>query len=164
MKTLPLLVALTVAGLAPARGQEAAKGGDTEKALKVVEDEWGAAIVKRDGAAMNRILTDDYTLTTPEGRLATKAQILKSLQAPTDPAFVIKGVGLEAMKTRVFGDTAVVSSRFTLKVLADGRTVETPFRHTDVFVKRQGGWRCVTRHATRIRQSYGHDPGSDDGN
>jgi ketosteroid isomerase-like protein len=155
MKPFPLLAALIIAGLPPARVQGAAKDGDPGQDLKGMERAWGDAVVRRDAAAIDRILTDDYILTTPEGQLATKAQVLRIIRSPGDPSFVIKGVDLEEMSIRVFGDTALVSSRFTLKVETEGRIVETSFRHTDVFVKRQDGWRCVSRQATRIRQSYG---------
>lgn len=163
MKPFLWFAALVVVGLPAARGQDAPKGGEPGGALKTLEETWGSAIVKRDLTAIDRILADDFVLTTPEGRLASKAQILQNLRSPSDPSFVIKGVDLDKYKIRVFGDSAVVSSRFTLKVQAEGRIVETPFRHTDVFIKRRGGWQCVARHATRIRQSYGHDVGGEDG-
>jgi ketosteroid isomerase-like protein len=162
MKPLAFLAALILVGLPAARGQDAARGGDPRQDLKSLEHAWSDAIVKRDTTAIDRILADDYVLTTPEGRLVTKAQILQTFRSPGDPSFVIQGVDLAEMTIRVFGETALVSCRFTLKVQSEGRKVETPFRHTDVFVKRPVGWRCESRQATRIRQSYGHDPSGDD--
>ncbi len=162
MKTVPLFAVLIVAGLALARGQEAVKENDPRPVLKRLEATWSNAIVARDVTAIDRILADEYVLTTPEGRLVTKAQILKTLRAPADPSFVIKGADLDEMTIRFYGEVALVSSRFTLKVEAEGRNIETPFRHTDVFVKQPGGWRCEARQATRIRQSYGQDPAGGD--
>ena len=158
MKTVPILTALIVAGLASARGEDAVTGDDPRPELKRLEMSWRDAVVARDAAAIDRILADAYVLTTPEGRLVPKAQILRAFRSPPDPSFEIKGVDLDEMTIRVFGEVALVSSRFTLKVHAEGRAIETPFRHTDAFVKRQGAWRCEARQATRIRQSYGHDP------
>lgn len=155
MKSTPFLAALMIAGLASAHGQDAARSGDPGSELKGLERAWGDAVVRRDAAALALILGDDYVLTTPEGRLVARAQILRSFRAPADPSFAIKGVDLDEMTVRVFGGVALVSSRFTIKVQTEGRTFETPFRHSDVFVRRPGGWRCEARQATRIRQSYG---------
>lgn len=161
MRLVLLIAALIVAGGLCSQGQDATKGDDPRETLKRLEREWGDAIVKRDPATIDRIIADDYILTSPEGRLVTKAQILKTFRGPGDPSFVVMDVGLEEMTIRIFGETALVSSRFALKVQSEGRTIETPFRHTDVFVKQKGGWRCESRQATRIRQAYGHDPSGD---
>jgi len=162
MKPFLWLIALVIVGLPPARGEDARKGGENDETLKALEGTWAEAIVKRDLPVIDRILSEDFVLITPEGRLASKAQVLQNLRSPADPTFVIKGADPDKFRVRVFGDTAVLSSRFTLKVQSEGRTLETPFRHTDVFVRRDGRWQCVARQATRIRQSYGHEGGGDD--
>jgi hypothetical protein len=66
----------------------------------------------------------------------------------------LRGIDHDRMSVRVYGETAVVTERFTTKVVAGGRPVDSLFQHTDVFVKQDGGWRCVARHATRVA-----DPG-----
>ncbi|GAC1474328.1 MAG: hypothetical protein NVSMB9_24480 [Isosphaeraceae bacterium] len=157
MKRYPWFAALLLAAPLAAAGQDRDRPGDSNRILTNLEKAWGDAVVKRDTTAIDRTLDDDYILITPEGQLVAKAQVLKSFKSPGNQTFRITGIDLGEMRIRIFGDTAVVSSRFTLKVEAEEGKVETPFRHTDVFVKRPDGWRCVARQATRIRQSYGHD-------
>ncbi len=155
MKPVLPLAALIIAGLGVAPGEDAVKSTDPGLEMKALEKSWSEAVVKRDVPAIDRILADDYVLTTPEGRLVTKAQIIESFRAPADPSYVLKSIDLAEMTVRFFGETALVSSRFTLNAEADGAVVATPFRHSDVFVRRHGAWRCEARQATRIRQSYG---------
>ena len=121
-----------------------------ERDLVKIEQEWGDAIVHHDASTLANILADEYVLTTPFGQVVTKAQMVESLRTPRDDSFKIKEVEQEDVFARFYGDTAVVYSRFTLKGVAAGKDVSTPFRHTDVFVKRDGRWRCVTRQATLI--------------
>jgi len=152
MKPLPTTLIATLALVATLPGQLRAADGPqaTERDLVKLEREWDDAIVHRDAATLGRILADEYVLTTPFGQVVSKAQMVESLRTPRDDSFEIKGIEHEDVLARLYGDTAVVYSRFTLKGHAEGKDVSTPYRHTDVFVKRDGRWRCVTRQATLI--------------
>jgi len=125
-------------------------GRSAERDLVKIEREWGDAIVHRDAEAISKILADEYVLTTPFGQVVSKAQLVESLRTPRDDSFQVKGVENQDIFARFYGDTAVVYSRFILKGVAEGKDVATPFRHTDVFVKKDGRWECVTRQATLI--------------
>jgi ketosteroid isomerase-like protein len=162
MKPIPLTAVLILATGLPTSGQSVDTAGGPGQTLIRMEYEWGDAIVKRDADALDRILADDYVLTTPEGRVVPKPRILANFRAPRPAAYQVRGIDHDEVDARVYGDAAVVSSRFILKVRAAGRDVETPFRHTDVFVKQRGQWRCVARQATRIAESY--DPAGDHSN
>ncbi|MGP0064291.1 MAG: efflux RND transporter periplasmic adaptor subunit [Isosphaeraceae bacterium] len=59
-------------------------------------------------------------------------------------AFGVRPIELDEVKTRVFGDTAVVTSR--IKIAGH----PTPGRMTNVYVRRQGRWQCVASHASGI--------------
>lgn len=161
MRPFPILVLLFLVGGQAVRGQGVDAGNPIERVFAGLEREWGNAIVSHDAAAMERILAKEYVLTTPEGQVVTRSQVIESLRTPLgDEPFTIMGVAFEDLAARVYGDVAVVSSRFVLKVKADGRDVETPFRHTDVFVKRDHRWRCIARQATRIVPGLGTQTGT----
>ncbi|HSB26215.1 MAG TPA: hypothetical protein VLE19_00095 [Pyrinomonadaceae bacterium] len=42
-------------------------GPDDEAEIRRIENEWGDAFLKRDMAALNRIIDDEYMLTDPLG-------------------------------------------------------------------------------------------------
>jgi ketosteroid isomerase-like protein len=153
---MPLFAALILVGVSAARGLDADKAANPDQEVMRLEREWSDAIVKREVKVIDRILADDYTLITPEGQMVPKPKILDSFRAPPSTAFVVKTVAHDRMSVRIYGDTAVVTFRFTLKGEARGREVEAPFRHTDVFVKDHGQWRCVVRQATRVVEEYDH--------
>ncbi len=152
LRTIPLFTILLLTGSLSVHGQggDIAKARDPGQELLALEREWNDAIMKRDTMRLDRILAGDYVLTTPEGLIVTKGELLEFFRSPEQEAVEVKGVGHDRTSVRVYGDTAVVISRFTMKVRAGGRPMETPFQHTDVFVKQRGSWRCVARHATRV--------------
>ena len=58
--------------------------------------------------------------------------------------FASAPIELDEIKTRVFGDTAVVTSRIKVQ------TWSTPYRMTNVYIKRQRRWQCVASHASWV--------------
>jgi len=76
-----------------------------EQQLKKLELQWFDAEVKRDFAALDRIMADDYTVTDPAGVVIAKAEEMASLKLGED---VVVSMALSDMKVRVYGDTAVV--------------------------------------------------------
>jgi ketosteroid isomerase-like protein len=55
------------------------------------------------------------------------------------------------MKAFVLGDTAVVHGLSTAKSSMAGRDTSGQQRYTDVFVKRDGRWQCVTGYSTKVQ-------------
>ena len=51
-----------------------ARRGDVAEQLKKLEEEWANALIKRDEAALERILADDYVIIDPGGSTAGKAE------------------------------------------------------------------------------------------
>jgi ketosteroid isomerase-like protein len=57
---------------------------------------------------------------------------------------------IDDMKVRIYGDTAIVNGRTTEKIQAGSKELVIQYRRTDVFVKRNGRWQCVSFHGSRI--------------
>jgi ketosteroid isomerase-like protein len=120
-----------------------------DQQLIKLENEWADAWVKRDVAFFDRIIADDYTWTSPEGIVWTKAQdlaLVKSGEA------VITSWVLAEMKVRVYGDVAVVTGRSTVKETYKGEDVSGQYRWTHTWVKRAGRWQCVAGHSSETAQ------------
>jgi ketosteroid isomerase-like protein len=120
-----------------------------EQELITLENEWADAWVKRDVAFFDRIIADDYTWTSPWGDVWTKAQDLALVKSGET---VIKSWVLADMKVRVYGDTAVVTGRNTIKETYKGEDVSGQNRWTHTWVKRAGRWHCVAAHSSEIAQ------------
>ena len=55
------------------------------------------------------------------------------------------------MKALVFGDTAIVHGLSTSKSSMGGKDTSGQERYTEVFVKRDGRWQCVTGYSTKVQ-------------
>ena len=118
-----------------------------EQELIKLENDWNNALVKRDVAALSRILADDWTGMDADGAVVTKAQALASLKSGED-AFT-SAVGDE-WKVRVCGDAAVVLGRWTVKEQYKGKDVSGQYRSVDTWIRRDGRWQCVASAAVKI--------------
>ena len=55
------------------------------------------------------------------------------------------------MKALVFGDRAIVHGLSTSKSSMRGKDTSGQERYTEVFVKRDGRWQCVTGYSTKVQ-------------
>ncbi|MGR4865656.1 nuclear transport factor 2 family protein [Caulobacter sp. LARHSG274] len=157
MKTLALLTLLASAALTPlaASAQTASPPAavastaspETVAALEKLNSEWLTAYKTRDGAALDRILADDFAAIYPGGRILRKADLIKTA---TNPARTISDIGWDDLKILVFGDVAVVRARSRIV----GKTAEGDFSgrndYADVYVRRAGAWRAVSAHVVPV--------------
>src|SRR5881296_1032581 len=109
---------------------------------------------KKDRAALERLLADDYLYTHSNGSVLNKAQeITESMSSEvrwTDSK-------LADLKVRIFGDAAVLTGRQTIQGTAKGY-VPGPRRITDMFVKRSGRWQWAGGQATLEPTKYDAPP------
>ncbi len=143
-----LLVAVTLAATAPAMGQTS----DAEKELTALAKESDAAFARNDTAFFDRVLADDWTLITTEGEVQDKAQARREMK---DGTFKVESWEMLEMKVRVYGDAGVVTGRGRLKAVYKGKRSSDTDRWTDVYIKRDGKWQCVSSQVTRVAAESG---------
>jgi RNA polymerase sigma factor (sigma-70 family) len=112
---------------------------DDELDVVMLERAWADAISRRDPAVVSRILVDDFEGIDPSGNIFTKASHLADLRSGL---FTKQPIELDEVKARLFGETAVVTSR--IKV----RGSSTWGRMTSVYGKNRGRWQRVASHAS----------------
>lgn len=142
-----LVLAVSCQAFAQAKPAAPAKSASVEQELIKLENDWNDAMVKRDLAALGKILADDWTFIDPEGAILTKAQALANLKSGED---VVTSAVADEMKVRVYGDAAVVLGRNTVKEQYKGKDTSGQYRFTDTFIKKDGRWQCVASAATKI--------------
>jgi ketosteroid isomerase-like protein len=143
-----MVLAVCCQAFAQAKPAAPAPSASVEKELIKLENDWNNALVKRDVAALNRDMADDWTYIDPDsGTLVTKAQALASLKSGED--VYTSAVGDE-WKVRVYGDAAVVVGRETVKEQYQGKDVSGQFRGTDTWIKKDGRWQCVASAGSKI--------------
>ena len=102
---------------------------------------------KRDVTTLDDIWADDYTFTNPHGALLTKKQRLENIRSGHTQ---IESVASEDEDVRVYGDTAVITARITLKGKYSGKESSGQYRSISVWVNQQGRWRLVANQLTLI--------------
>lgn len=118
--------------------------------IERLEDAWRNAIVHGNIAAMDGLLADDYMAITPTGILQSKDQALAALRSGTT-----KLVSLEISdrKIRLYGTTALVTSRAEVKGKGPEGDMSGSYRYTRVYVRDPHGiWKIVSFEASRIRE------------
>ncbi len=158
MKHFPLVLALAIAATALASAQTPDKkpapaaaskpaASSVEQTLTKIEHDALAAILKRDVAAFGKFFADDAVITTPDGSVQTKAQLLADVKSGD---LVLQASDISDMKVRVHGDAAVVTYMTNDKGKYKGQDITGQYRWTDVFVRRAGAWQIVAGHGTPI--------------
>ncbi len=101
------------------------------------------AVQAHDADRLERLLADEFTLLGAAGQL-DRAGLLEAARG----AYRIEDFAYEEIDPEVYGDTAVVVSRYRQSARLDGRDVSAHMHVTDVWVRRDGRWQIVRRHAT----------------
>jgi uncharacterized protein (TIGR02246 family) len=111
---------------------------------------WAAAYNSRDVARIVAYYERDaifWGTTSPTIR-TTPEQITEYFKdAPKRPA---ARVAIIDQEIRVSGDMAVSAGSYTFTDLRDGRNITNPSRFTMVFRMRDGQWRLVHHHSSRM--------------
>ena len=119
-----------------------------EQTLMQMERDWGAAEIKKDYAAVERILADDWVGIDYSGNIVDKAQAIEDLKSGTS---TLTSEELGPMTVRVFGNTAVVTGSDTEKSADRGKDSSGKYVWTDVFVSRNGRWQAVASQSTKAQ-------------
>jgi len=108
------------------------------------------AFLDADVAALERVLTPDFTLTLSNGELSTRADELNELQSKKVHYDVFENYDMLA---RLYGnDTAVVVGKTRVKGTADGKPFDRVVQFTDTLIKRDGRWQLAAGHVSRLEK------------
>ena len=120
------------------------------KEIENLEMQWRQAVISNDVGQMDHLLADDYIGISANGTVETKAQELAQRKAGT---VRISQLDLTDLKVRVYGDTAVVTSRADLQGSNGQSNTSGNYRYTRVYNRRLGQWRIVSFEASRMHDT-----------
>ena len=101
------------------------------------------AVQTHDRERLDSLLAPEFTLLGAAGELDRDG-----LLAAAGGSYVIADFVYEEIDPEVYGNTAVVVSRYRQSASLDGRDVSARLHMTDVWIRRDGRWQIVRRHAT----------------
>ena len=117
--------------------------------LTRIEERLAAAWVAGDRAFIESVLSDDWSVIDPTGRILTKAEVLR--EAFTGEREITEGT-IDQVNVRDFGDWAIVTGRTRMSGSYQGEEMTVTLRFTDVFVRRSVEWQCVASQGTFISE------------
>lgn len=114
-----------------------------EAEVRTAFDAWSNAIARRDVAAAEAFLAPEYALMAPGIGEMPRDKWLAAL-----PDYVIQSYEFSDVKLQIYGETAVVRSRYRQQATVFGKDRSGAMLVTDVWVKRDGRWQVVARHTS----------------
>lgn len=148
MKHIILHTAITIVLVSFAIGQSVSQKGLTdEQEVRQAIEKYRVALLQPDIPALKQIWADDYFFVNPEGTLLSKAQRLENLKSDTTR---LESINDEDLTVHVYQNTAVATSRVTVKGKYSGQETNDQFRTISVWVKRQAGWQLVANQLTAL--------------
>jgi ketosteroid isomerase-like protein len=101
------------------------------------------AVSEHDVDALEHLLASEFTLQGAAGQLDRDAFL-----AAAGGPYEIDEFAYEEIDPEIYGNTAVLVSRYSQVARLDGRDLSHRMNVTDVWTRREGRWQIVRRHAT----------------
>ena len=147
MKPITLYIALTVTCISFAFGEDQRETTDEQEVRQMIQ-KYRSALLQRDIPMLEKIWADDYVFVNASGEVLTKAQRLSNLKSGATSLDSINQE--ENITVRVYQNSAVVTSRVTLKGQYGGKQISGQYRSTLVWVKGPAGWQLVSNQLTAL--------------
>ena len=128
------IIGVTISNLWPAQRLAPFSNSAAEQEVLSLEQQYLDAHVHRDRAALDRILSDDFTFWHCGRRVTRKAERLALMD---DPDFTFVSINTEGVEVMVKGDTAFVTGQARVRGRSNGYVarefVSPPYQYTRVY-------------------------------
>jgi len=153
MKRIFPYIAVTVALLSFAFTASATQpepgNSKSEQEVREMIEKYRTALLQRDIPALEQIWADDYVFVNAKGEVFSKAQRLDNLKSG---ATTFESINTEeSLTVRVYQNSAVVTSRVTIKGQYSGQPASGQYRSTHVWIKASTGWQLVSNQLTPLQ-------------
>ncbi len=118
-----------------------------EDQIKKLEMDRAAAVVKGDMAYVEKQTAEDYTFVNMFGQATDKKQLLDQMKSGD---LKLSADDISDVKVRVYGNTAVVTGKSTIKGTMHGQDASGQSLFTRVYVKKGGQWQTVALQQTKL--------------
>ena len=126
--------------------------GETGRAgeLRRTEERFMTAVAERDMGFLERHLGEEFTLTT--GRPGHETRDRAEWLEVTATAYEIHSFRFDELEVLDYGEVGVVRSRYSQQATMAGADRSQTYLMTDVWHRREGAFRLVTRHISPLRR------------
>ena len=119
--------------------------------VMALEDQWKAATLAGDAAAMDKMLSTDYVGISWTGQVNTKAM---QLDRTRNRSLTISQFDVTDRKIKVVGPIAIVTAHVDVDGTNDGANIQGEFLYTRIYQRLPTGtWQITNFEATRVPQA-----------
>ena len=145
---LTIIMAMLSFAFGQPASQQESQSDKSEKEVREMIEKYRTALLQRDIPALEKIWADDYVFVNASGDVATKAQRLTNIKSGVTTLESINEE--ENITVRVYQNSAVATSRVTIKGQYAGQPTSGQYRSTHVWVKGPAGWQLVSNQLTAL--------------
>ncbi len=145
---LIIIMAMVSFAFGQSATQQESRSGSSEKEVREMIEKYRTALLQRDVPALEKIWADDYVFVNASGEVLTKPQRLANAKSGATTLDSIKEE--ENITVRVYENSAVATSRVTIKGQYGGQPTSGQYRSTHVWVKGPAGWQLVSNQLTAL--------------
>lgn len=138
-----ILAVAVVAVFAIALGQ--AMSADSGKEITELSKQIAVASVDSNTEFLEGSLSDDWAIVTPGGRTQDKDELIGEMK---HGMLTFESIKDAEVRVNIYGDAVILRGVRRIKINYRGEEVSGPTRFTEVFIRRQGKWQCVSTHLT----------------
>ena len=115
--------------------------------VQLLDQDWAAAEVRGDRAALDTILTDDFVGVGPRGFVLTKSEWLDRHESGDLHYDTLQ---VDEIEVHAYGDAALVTSRQSQRGNYQSHDIQGEFRATQLLVRDGDRWRLASLHLSPI--------------
>lgn len=141
---LAACAALVLSGCATPRVDDAAM---LVRQLSAQAERWDQAIVRKDRAAIEANMADDFRQIDGAGNVETKTSFVADLLSP---ALQIDPYTVDDFEVRLYGEVALLSGRTRMSGRYEGKAFSSHYRYIDIYVRRDGVWKIVSVQISKL--------------
>jgi ketosteroid isomerase-like protein len=119
---------------------------DDRAQLTTLQKEWMQAVEERNMDRLEEIVAPGFRFTAIH--LNPEPMTREQWMAAAREGYTIVSFAYESMDIDVFGETAIVHSRYSQVASYHHTSLSNAFRLTDVWSRQDGTWRVVARHSS----------------
>jgi ketosteroid isomerase-like protein len=120
-----------------------------EQEVLKLEREWLDAYEQNDAAAMERIVAEEFEIRYPEGKVDTKADLLKMVSSYSGKPASIKLFTEQTVAT-TYPDTVILKGIVVLEIKNGEEKKQIKQHYTDTWVRTEKGWQVVASHLSEL--------------
>lgn len=143
---LPIMICMSLLSMVATAADAPAATREQLEVMQVTQDAC-QAFLEADVSGAEALLAPEFTLVSSRAVVQSRAEVIAEIRSQET---VYSEFRNHSMNAHVFGDAAIVQGITSLAGKSGDQTFALDVRFTDTLIRKNGKWRLVVSHVTRI--------------